>query len=67
MSPEQREDFLRNHQEDHGLMVLQANLLEREGNTEDAHRVRRIADAWEWIAAKVRGDDPMPPKPEMLL
>ena len=46
--------FLRNHQEEVGVMRTVAVRMEREGNTEDAARVRQMIAAWERIAAHIR-------------
>ena len=50
-----RERFLRNHQENVGIMRAALVRAEREGRTDDAKRIRAMIEAWERIADSARG------------
>lgn len=49
-----RHRFLRNHQENMGILMASALRAERRGDAEIASRIRAIADEWERWAEEAR-------------
>jgi hypothetical protein len=54
MTGPQKEKFLRNHQEDRGVMLASAAREERLGNVEIAARIRKVVADWDRIAEWAR-------------
>jgi hypothetical protein len=52
-----RQRFLRNHQENLGVMKVAAVRAERDGRVEDAGRIREIIASWEGIAQVARSQE----------